>query len=69
MSDEYDDTLSKTEIDQVMRGSSRELTAAKRAAKLKTVEAAKPAHERLLNKEWNDHVVKTVSVRVLNDIA
>ncbi|KFY35734.1 hypothetical protein V494_05669 [Pseudogymnoascus sp. VKM F-4513 (FW-928)] len=38
-----------------MAGKSKEVYAAERAAKLKAVEAAKPDHERLLNKEWNDH--------------
>jgi len=50
-----------------MAGTSREGNAAKRAAKLKQVEAAKPYHERLLNKEWDDHVAMTVSVRTLHD--
>jgi len=47
---------------------SKEARAAKRAAKLKAVEAAKPEHERLLNKEWNDQVVKATSVLHLRDI-
>lgn len=51
-----------------MAGASKEAYAAKRATKLKAAEAAKPEHERLLNKEWNDHVVTAVSVGLLRDI-
>lgn len=51
-----------------MAGPSKEAYAAKRAAKLKAVEATKPEHERLLNKEWSDHVATTVSVGLLRDI-
>lgn len=51
-----------------MAGDSKEVRAAKRAAKLKLVEAAKPENERLLNREWNDHVVRTVSVMLLRDM-
>ena len=59
--------LSEEEANQ-MGEDSKEARAAKRAAKLKAVEAAKPEHERLLNKEWNDQVVKATSVLHLRDI-
>jgi hypothetical protein len=51
-----------------MAGMSKEGRAAKRAAKLKAIEAAKPEDERILHKEWDDHVVKVVSARKLHDI-
>jgi hypothetical protein len=51
-----------------MSGKSKEALAAKRASKLAAIEAAKPPAERLLQKEWNDHVEEFVSVKQLYDI-
>lgn len=47
---------------------SKEAHAAKRAAKLKAIEAAKLEGERFLQKEWDDQVAKIVSVRKMHNM-